>query len=294
MRAGHPPLIVYFGSKFMVNNMPQVQILLATHNGEAYLAEQIESVVRQTYTNWTMLIHDDGSTDGTLKVARRFRDQYPSRIKLVEDGIVLASAKANFSHMMALSEAGYVMFCDQDDVWLEDKIEISMDVLVNKENEVGKDKPLAVFSDVRVVDEHLSLISDSIWRYQGTGPALASSLQRLAVRNCLTGCTMALNRAAINVASPVPDRAVMHDWWCGLKILQSGGVLLPICAPTVNYRQHGANAVGALKKESILKKILGGARVAGGSYRVYRMARTLGAFKTPFGFVWAKAKIFLR
>src|SRR5690606_34478246 len=84
--------------------------------------DQLASLQAQTYPRWRLLVHDDGSTDGTLALLRQWQQQEP-RIRLLEDGITGLGPARNFLHLLGKSTALYTLFCDQDDIWLPHKIE---------------------------------------------------------------------------------------------------------------------------------------------------------------------------
>ena len=101
----------------------KIYILLATYNGEKYIKAQIHSLLCQTYEDWNLLIHDDGSNDNTVNIIKKLQEK-DERIILIEDGIKCGGAGANFLHILKnYSTADYITFCDQDDIWLETKIE---------------------------------------------------------------------------------------------------------------------------------------------------------------------------
>lgn len=259
-----------------------IEILLATYQGEQFIAEQIESILAQSYSEWTLLIHDDGSNDGTIEIAKKYALAHPSKINFIQDGVRTGGAKNNFSHLLSKSSSDYVMFCDQDDVWMPDKIEISFAQLTKAEREFGKDTPIGVFSDYWIVDSKLNTISESGWKSQQNGAELSANIRMLAVRNCITGCTMMINRAALSVALPIPDAAVMHDWWIGLAILKFNGRLVPIETPLLLYRQHGGNVVGSKKFgfALLMQRVYAIRKTIKDNAAVYRMARHIGAVAT--------------
>ena len=102
----------------------KLAILLATYNGERYLQEQIDSLYRQTYKDWVLYIHDDGSTDGTCGIISKNAAEHGNIVVMEHQGG--HGAKDNFFGMLERVDADYYMFCDQDDVWLEDKVEKSL------------------------------------------------------------------------------------------------------------------------------------------------------------------------
>ncbi|MFN3785541.1 MAG: glycosyltransferase, partial [Thiothrix sp.] len=94
-----------------------LQILLSTFNGERWLAELLDSLAQQTYQNWQLLVRDDASSDQTMQVLLQWQAQYPAKVSgILRDGVNLGSTQS-FSRLVAFSQAPYLMFCDQDDVW---------------------------------------------------------------------------------------------------------------------------------------------------------------------------------
>jgi glycosyltransferase involved in cell wall biosynthesis len=267
-----------------------IDILLATFQGEKFLAEQLESILTQTYSEWTLLIHDDGSTDRTIEIAKQYALAYPSKIKLLLDGVCTGSAKNNFVHLLARSSADYVMFCDQDDVWLETKLAIFQQKMDGLEEVYGKSTPIVVFSDVHIVAQDLTLIASSGWQFLRNGPQFSESLDLLASRNCILGCAMMVNRASISVSSPIPPQAVMHDWWIGLCTLKHKGQLISIAKPTVLYRQHEMNVVGAKMYDRLhqFRRVLKLTAMFLDFIAVYTMAKRIGVSKNWIHFLYLK------
>ncbi len=165
-------------------------------------------------------------------------------MRIVDDGEPTGSAAGNFSRLLAASEAPYVAFCDQDDVWLPDKLSRSRRAMTALERSHAAGAPLLVHSDLEVVDDRLGLLSPSFWRYQKLDAATARHLNRLLVQNVVTGCTCLINRSLVERGTPVPAAAIMHDWWLALVACAFGGIGA-IPRPTVRYRQHGGNDTGA-------------------------------------------------
>lgn len=221
-----------------------VDILLATYNGEAFLVEQIESVLAQSFADWRLVIRDDGSTDGTLDIAGRYAAENPDRIVLVGEGESGLGASGNFARLMEHATAEYVMFCDQDDVWLPDKTERLLAAMRALEAEAGKELPLLVHSDLRVVGADLRELHPSFLTYQFLDPAFGRCLNRLLIQNVVTGCACLCNRRLIEISLPVADQSMMHDWWIALVAAAFGRIGF-VAEPTVLYRQHGANTLGA-------------------------------------------------
>lgn len=220
-----------------------IEVLLATYNSGANLKAQIDSILAQTFTDWRLLIRDAGSTDGTLEVIDEYVRHHPGMIRLVgvEKG---ASAVRNFSELMRASEADYMMFCDHDDVWLPDKMEASMSALAEARNAQEEEMPLLVFTDSSIVDENLKMLAPSMLEYQRLDPVKGIAFPRLLIQNVPSGHAMLFNRALCQLASPIPDGAVMHDHWVSL-VAAAFGRIIYVARSTVLYRQHQHNVFGA-------------------------------------------------
>ncbi len=231
-------------SKDSTDKKPKLQILLATYNGASYLAQQIDSLLAQTYENWELLISDDGSSDTTHDILREYEEKYRNKIKVIGKDKSHMGACANFFYLMRESDAEYVMFCDQDDYWEKDKIEISLNEMRKAESEKGGPTPILVFTDLKVVDADLNTISDSYMKYARLDPGKASP-NRMIIQNTVTGCTTLFNRKLCDMALMCPDSndVVMHDWWISL-VASCLGELRYINKATIKYRQHGENTIG--------------------------------------------------
>jgi glycosyltransferase involved in cell wall biosynthesis len=225
------------------SDLPEVEVLLATYNGERFLPELLESLASQSHDRIRITIGDDGSTDQTGRIARQYHNRFRS-LEFHDFGAAAHhGARANFSRLMAKARAPYVMFCDQDDIWLPGKIELTLRKMLALEAERGKDRPILVHTDLRVVDQDLNVLSESMWRVQKIRPDLASP-QKLLVENSVTGCTVMINRSLLTLVGAVPDRAIMHDWWTALTAA-CFGTIAHLDERTILYRQHRGNSVGA-------------------------------------------------
>ena len=222
-----------------------VEILLAAYNGERYLREQIESLLRQTWTHWHLTVSDDGSTDDTPAILDEYAARYPQRIRRVRHGGRFGCACAHFFWLMETCEARYMMFCDQDDVWHPDKVEKTMLPMLREEAERGADTPVLVFTNLTPVNEALRPIGQTLMQMQKQNPQ-ALRMEQLLFQNVATGCTLAVNRALARLAGGgrAAGEVVMHDWWLALVAARFGRMVY-VDESTLEYRQHGANSVGA-------------------------------------------------
>ena len=112
-----------------------VNIILATYNGEKYIEQQLLSLMAQTYTKWKCIIHDDGSKDKTVKIIKKYQ-KLDSRFVLIEDKISNKNAGKNFLHTLKFGKADYFCFCDQDDIWLDNKLQKLVNAIEKKDNSI--------------------------------------------------------------------------------------------------------------------------------------------------------------
>lgn len=224
-----------------------VTILLATYNGGKYLRKQLDSLLDQTFADIQIVIRDDCSTDSTRKIISEYQKNYPNKINFINSDNPSGSAMNNFFSLMKTEglRGDYFMLCDQDDLWLPNKIETTLNALTEIEAE-NPGKPVLVHTDLVVADGDLRQIAPSFVRYQNLRPQRAS-LNYLLVQNNITGCTAMFNRTLLELARELPDTRgiMMHDWWLGL-IASSLGKVAFIDSPAILYRQHGGNEVGAI------------------------------------------------
>lgn len=233
----------------------KVTILLATYNGEHYLSEQLESLLNQSYKNIHILIRDDGSSDRTNQIIDRYIEAFPDIVQKIIDNDKNLGPSLNFSRLMQGSDSKYIMFCDQDDVWLPEKVELTLKKMIEAEKS-NPNIPLLIHTDLKVVNTDLDILSNSYWAYQGIDPKY-DTLNRLLVQNVITGCSVMINKKLADTTLPIPTEAIMHDWWLGL-LASSFGQIHHIDTSTILYRQHGNNDTGATKFsiQAILSKLL--------------------------------------
>lgn len=224
----------------------KLEILMATYNGEAWLDAQMESLLAQEgIENWTLSIQDDRSTDDTLKILETWRQRYPSSIQYTVNAGPRGPA-ANFSSLLQRrlreGQAQYFLFCDQDDVWHPWHLRALYEELHNLNLVYGADTPCLAHGDLEVCDGEMRGIAASFWKHQALDPK-KNSLNRLLLQNVVTGCATGINRALAERAGPVPEEAIMHDWWLAL-VASALGHIKPVSRKIVRYRVHGGNACG--------------------------------------------------
>ena len=225
-----------------------ITILMATYNGGRYVAEQIESLLLQTEQDFVLRVQDDCSTDETFSIVCDYAAKYPGKIFAERNPENSGGAKWNFLRLMAAYPDDYVMLCDQDDVWLPNKIELSLRAMQAAEKERGSQTPILVHTDLRVIDDRRQVIGESLNEMLGLHIE-NGSLPLQTIQNTVSGCTAMYNRSLARLIR-IPRFCIVHDWWLGLIALSFGEkAYLP--ARTLLYRQHGDNSIGAKKVASI-------------------------------------------
>lgn len=230
------------------NNKKMVNILLSTYNSTAYLCEQLDSIVSQTYTDWCVLIRDDGSINDTLKIINKYVHKYSGKIILIEADKKNIGPCQSYSRLLEVSTANHIMFADQDDIWIPTKLELCMQKMHEMEKQYDTSFPLLVHTDLKVVDQNLKILQDSFMSYQNIS-GYRDRTNQLLLQNSITGCTVLMNKALKDIAIPIPDRACMHDWWLALVASLFGKIGF-IDIATVYYRQHAENCLGAQKSDA--------------------------------------------
>lgn len=228
---------------------PTVQILMAAYQGARFVRAQVESIIAQTWESWRLVVQDDCSTDGTWEILQQLAAEHPDRITLRRNERNSGSAAANFLSLLTASDGAYVACCDDDDVWEPTKLEVTMAEMLRIEAEVGQSTPVLVHTDLAVVDEELRPLAPSLMRRQRL-QGRESRLPRLLVQNSVTGCTVVANRALVSLVPATTADVAMHDWWLALLAAATGRIGF-VDQPTVRYRQHGGNAVGAKASQSV-------------------------------------------
>ena len=221
--------------------MHSVTILLSTYNGEKYLREQIDSVLRQKGVDISILVRDDGSKDSTLSILEEYASTY-SCFSFYQ-GQNCGPAKSFLELITRADSADYYALCDQDDVWDEDKISIAVSSLENLDNQV----PNLYYSNLRIVDETLAYHRDS-----HIGDFSNKNKYSALTENLCTGCTAVFNyKAKELIASHIPEYCTMHDTWLYMVCMLMGNVIYDQTAH-ISYRQHGGNVVGAYLEKNRL------------------------------------------
>ena len=215
---------------------------MSTYNGADFIGPQLDSILGQSYSNFRLLIRDDGSEDDTVAIVNRYAAE-DARIIQITGEPGNRGAPASFVSLIALSEASFFMLSDQDDVWLPDKITKTLDKMDDLTEVYGEGTPLCVFTDLIVVDKELGVIDPSFWHYQKLDPDICLNWKKLLSQNVATGCTLMANAAARSVVLPFVLDGMMHDHWIAANVAKYGKITY-ISDQTVLYRQHSRNVEG--------------------------------------------------
>jgi len=214
----------------------RVAILMGTKDGAAFLTEQLDSIATQTHPNWRLIVSDDGSTDETRKIVKRFVAAHPQTTEL-RDG-PRRGVCANFLSLAAdpAIAADYFAFSDQDDLWHPDKLGRALNWLASVP--AGEPAVYCGRTDLMTTDG----------RVYGRSPLFAKppSFQNALVQSLAGGNTMVFNRAAKRLLERAgPLDVVLHDWWTYQLVSAAGGVIYYDREPMVQYRQHPHSLIGS-------------------------------------------------
>ncbi len=215
--------------------MKEIDVLLATYNGEKYLAEQIDSILKQNYSGKiNLIIRNDGSNDNTFTILNTLKDP---RIRIIKDDRKALGAALNFKELMKYSQADYIFFSDQDDIWLPDKI--SKTVLA-AEKSLNSERPGLVYTNALVVDSQLASQNKSTYSNNGNNTSLSALL---FFNGGLQGCSMLINRRLKEMALAYNGYWFMHDQVVSF-IASCFGEIIYIPEKLLLYRQHANNVLG--------------------------------------------------
>lgn len=223
-----------------INNNPQICILLSTYNGGIFLAAQLDSIENQTHKNWRIVLSDDGSTDNTLAIAKLYQEKWGSDRLEIRNGPKQGFCN-NFLSIAcdANIRADLYAFCDQDDVWLNDKLTNAV-VYFSAITDSEPDLPRVFCTRTKIVDEHLNEI--------GFSPlfTLPRSFRNALVQSIAGGNTMVFNQRTKELLEKTGiQEIVAHDWWLYQIVKGAGGIVFYDPRPSLLYRQHENALIGA-------------------------------------------------
>lgn len=222
-----------------------VEVLLLSYNGAEFIAEQLKSIVPQLGPTDRIIVSDDGSSDSTSDIVRRIAEKSNCEIFWVNgpgQGVV-----SNFFSGIRHTTADYVFIADQDDIWLKNKVQLF------RKRFHASEKPHLIFSDALVWHPKQNKTTP-FWQQQRISPERSVHLPSLLFRNTVQGASMAINRSLINLLV-YNNNILIHDWWCALHASAFGKIDW-IHTPTLLYRQHSSNQIGANQSRSFKEKRL--------------------------------------
>ena len=229
--------------------MNNVAILLSSYNGEKYIFELLDSLANQSYKKFDLIIRDDGSSDKTREIISLYKSKNTISIIVLENDenqdVAELSLSSSFFKLVKFAnnyeKYEYFMFCDQDDIWHENKIETMVEV-ISKEAALRVGQPILAHSDLDLINEKGDSLYSSFWEWQNINP-YRNSTSRLLIQNTVTGCATIMNRELSMMLEEGPN-LYYHDHRAAL-IASLQGAVRPISESLIDYRQHGKNVSGA-------------------------------------------------
>ena len=229
----------------MIENK-KIDILMATYNGEKYLVEQLDSIINQTYRNWNLLIRDDNSTDKTLEIIQNYHKK-DKRIKILKDNKGNLGIVRNFEELLKSSESEFIMFSDQDDIWVKNKLDMYLKMI-----EKIKNKGFMIHSDAILFDKNKSnILKDTFISKK----AINKGLENVFFNYFVQGATILISKEIKNFILPFPKEVYLHDRYIHL-ISELFFERIFVNKALIYYRQHGDNQIGAKNtiRELLLKR----------------------------------------
>lgn len=272
--------------------METVAVLLSTYNGQEFLKSQLESLRIQTAKNFHIYIRDDGSSDNTKNIIENFK-QNTSNCFLLSSDKNLGAAKS-FMELLRNVEADYYMFCDQDDVWLKNKIDESFKAIKKLEN-LNNCKPSLVFTDAQVVDADLKVLSQSFIKTSGIKTKFVKQKGYAYVTNISPGCTYIFNKNLRNIAIKDIENLPMHDWWLVLNAYKFGELNF-LNRADILYRQHDNNVIGVHETnlKEMVKKIVNIKKTITLQYKQYQFLEEKNFTNSIISYYFYKAKFIFK
>ena len=215
-----------------------ISVCIPTYNGEKFLKPQVDSVLSQLSQDDEIIVSDDGSSDNTIEILESYKDRRIKIFKNSRKGVI-----SNIENALQNSIGEYIFLCDQDDVWVENKVSIMMKAMVESD---------LVISDCYVTDQNLNIIYESFYKQNNSKANRWLAL----LKNPYLGCCMAFNRKVLDKALPFPSKIPMHDIWIG-NVAAFKFQIKFISDKLIFYRRHGNNTstASAPTKASLMKQI---------------------------------------
>lgn len=221
--------------------MVNIDIVIPTHNSSQWIDQFIESVLNQDNQNWQIITRDDGSTDDTAERMRSWAQRLGDKITIISNpDNVNCGPVGSYNILLGASRTNWIMLADPDDIWKPNKISATMKAMLKAEKTSGADKPIVIFTDAEVIDEHGQILASSYWKWSRLNPKLAVIFHRMIVESSALSSTMMVNRATLNLALPVMGSSAFQDWWLAL-VASAFGKIVYLSERTISYRRHSSN-----------------------------------------------------
>ncbi len=247
--------------------MQRIAILLSTYNGERFLEEQLNSLIAQSHSNWTIYASDDGSTDATLAILEKYQTKLGTDRLVILAGPRQGFAK-NFLSMVKNTsiQAEYFAFCDQDDIWLPERLSTAIATLQS----IPSNLPALFCSRTRLINEEGCPI--------GLSPLFSkpACFKNAIVQSIAGGNTMLFNNSARTLLANThtEQTIISHDWWLYILVSGCGGHVHYSSQPLVNYRQHGNNLIGS--NSSFRDRLVRIGKIFKGTFREWNESNLVG------------------
>ena len=218
-------------------NKTKISVAMATYNGEKYIKEQIDSILKNLSPSDELVISDDGSTDNTMNIIKSYND---NRIKIIEGP--RQGLKANFNNAIKNTNGDIIFLSDQDDFWYENKVNEIRKIFNTKDY-------ILIQHDARVIDEKGNVIFDSFAKHRNVKNGIIKNL----IKNSYHGCCIAFRKELKKYIIPIPNNIYLHDQWIGM-IAELEGKTLFFNKKLMDYKRH-TNNVSSFKHLSIFNMI---------------------------------------
>lgn len=223
----------------------RINILLPVFNGADFISDQIESILKQSIHDIRLLIRDDGSCDNSKRIIDSFQQKYPDIISVIHGPLKNIGLIESLNYLYeADHNSDYYMFADQDDVWLPNKIQLTLDKMREIED-LNPKLPVMICTDSTCVDENLRILEKSFFRSQKFPYDTFDNISKMIALNVVQGCTMMINNIGMKLIFPLPSWIKVHDSYISVFIAEKGKVVY-LHESTMLYRQHSQNVLGSI------------------------------------------------
>lgn len=179
-----------------------ISVCMATYNGERYIEKQLASIIKNLSLEDEIIVSDDGSSDHTLDIINSYKEEFPN-IKIIKGP--QKSVQQNFDNTIRYACGDIIFLSDQDDIWMDNKVEIVSKCFQNSNINV-------VLHDAVMIDGNGNEMYPSFYAYRKSKKGFIANI----IRNSYLGCCMAFRNTLKEKILPIPECVEMHDTWIGL------------------------------------------------------------------------------